>query len=215
MERPHQILARIVLPDIKQSSAWGMLYGGWGDDSRKHMMSRFANRPMVSDELEKYRGAGPGLYFWRFSLSASIIFLHTFHVCYGTAAKGAKIAVLNPAFGAILPIFFGRLGAAAGAGVVDPVPDVVDPDPGVRDPVLALGREARAASKEVDFAASGRSCWNREAARDPARGSSAACRCRGIDDGRDGHGQRQDHRGAASSASPAYGIGSRPKTPGS
>jgi peptidoglycan/LPS O-acetylase OafA/YrhL len=66
--------------------------------------------PTVSEELERYRGAGPGFDFWRFFLSASIIFLHSFHVSYGTAAGGAKVAFLNPAFGAILPIFFGLSG---------------------------------------------------------------------------------------------------------
>lgn len=70
----------------------------------------FAKMPSVSDQLEKYRGAGPGFDFWRFSLSASIIFLHTFHVCYGTAVGGGKIAFLDPANGAILPIFFGLSG---------------------------------------------------------------------------------------------------------
>ncbi len=66
--------------------------------------------PSVDDILKLHRGAGPGFDFWRFFLSISIIFLHSFHVAYGTANGGAKISFLAPFFGAILPIFFGLSG---------------------------------------------------------------------------------------------------------
>jgi peptidoglycan/LPS O-acetylase OafA/YrhL len=66
--------------------------------------------PTVDDILKLHRGAGPGFDFWRFFLSISIIFLHSFHVAYGTVAGGAQVSFLSPFFAAILPIFFGLSG---------------------------------------------------------------------------------------------------------
>lgn len=66
--------------------------------------------PNVGDLLIRHNGAGPGFDFWRFFLSSAVIFLHSFHVAYGTVEGGERVEFLNPAFAAILPIFFGLSG---------------------------------------------------------------------------------------------------------
>ncbi|MDB5687836.1 MAG: acyltransferase [Rhizorhabdus sp.] len=70
----------------------------------------FFGGPSVDEKLKLYRGAGPGFDFWRFLLSTCVIFLHSFHVAYGTFAGGDRIAAFNPFFAAILPVFFGLSG---------------------------------------------------------------------------------------------------------
>ncbi|MDE2301962.1 MAG: acyltransferase [Sphingomonadales bacterium] len=69
-----------------------------------------SGKQTVQDVLDANRGAGPGFDFWRFFLSSSVIFLHSFHVCYGVHNGGDRVLILNPFFGMILPIFFGLSG---------------------------------------------------------------------------------------------------------
>lgn len=72
--------------------------------------ARVFGGPSVHELLKRHRGAGPGFDFWRFFLSICVIFLHSFHVAYGTSVGGARIAAFDAGFGAILPIFFGLSG---------------------------------------------------------------------------------------------------------
>jgi peptidoglycan/LPS O-acetylase OafA/YrhL len=62
--------------------------------------------------LDKFGGLGPGFDTWRFGLSTSIVFLHSFFVCYGRDSPiSSEVGRIGtPIFVAILPIFFGLSG---------------------------------------------------------------------------------------------------------
>ena len=82
--------------------------GGGAQDVRRYESA--LGSPTVEEKQSVHRGAGPDFDCWLFFLSTAVIFLHSFHVTYGTKAGGEPIRFLDPFFGAIFPIFFGLSG---------------------------------------------------------------------------------------------------------
>jgi peptidoglycan/LPS O-acetylase OafA/YrhL len=76
------------------------------------MITLFPGYPSVGQKLEEFNGVGPGFDAWRIFLSISVLFLHTFFVCYGRQSEVATNLGYygRPFFVAILPIFFGLSG---------------------------------------------------------------------------------------------------------